>query len=143
MTVRERRLVPATLLLLASVACGTSPTDPDPSVQETLADSVRLAPGEEVAAGIFRLAFQEVASDSRCPVDAVCIWQGNAAVQITVGVDGGPSQPRTLNTSDGTPSVDFSGFRVTLLGVQPEPQAAVPIPPGDYRASFRIEALED
>jgi hypothetical protein len=143
MIVRARRLGPAALLFLLGVGCGTAPAAPSPSAQETLADSVLMAPGEEVAVGILRLGFQEVSSDSRCPVDAVCIWQGNAAVEIAVGLGEGPSHPKTLNTSEGTPAVDFSGFRVTLLEVQPAPRADIPISPADYRARFRIQALAD
>ncbi|MDH4350586.1 MAG: hypothetical protein OEW56_05520 [Gemmatimonadota bacterium] len=143
MTVREHRLVPATLLFLVGIGCGTDPAAPAPSTQAILADSVLMAPGAEVAVGILRLSFLEVSSDSRCPVDVVCIWQGNAAVEIAVGLGEGPSHPKTLNTSEGMPAVDFNGFRVTLLDLQPAPRAGVAIPPEDYRARFRVEALAD
>ena len=138
------RLTPVAFLLsFASAACGTSPTAPAPVAQEVLADSLQMAPGQEVVIGILRLSFLEVSGDSRCPVDVVCIWQGNAAVEIAVGVGEGPSHPRTLNTSQGTPAVDFSGFRVTLLELLPEPHAGTPIPPAGYRARFRVEVLAD
>lgn len=131
------------VVLMALACADEGPSGPLPAVQEVLADSLELAPGQEVLVGIFRLSFLEVSSDSRCPVDAVCVWQGNAAVEIAVGVGEGPSHPRTLDTADGIPTVDFSGFRVTLLDLRPVPHAGVPIPAGDYRARFRVEALAD
>jgi hypothetical protein len=143
MTDRRRWLAVAALFALGWIGCGDTPEAPLPSAQEILADSLQLAPGEEVAVGLLRLGFREVSSDSRCPVDAVCIWQGNAAVEIWVGLGEGPSHPRTLNSSEAAPSVDFGGFRVTLLAVLPEPRAGIAIPPADYRAAFRVEALAD
>jgi len=140
----DRGFIPIAVLLgFAGAGCGTSPTAPPPSTQEILADSILMAPGEEVAIGILHLSFLEVSGDSRCPVDVVCIWQGNAAVEIAVSLGDGPSYPKTLNTSAGIPAVYFNGFRVTLLELLPEPRAGVPIPAKDYRARFRVEALMD
>jgi hypothetical protein len=39
--------------------------------------------------------------------------------------------------------VDFGGFRVTLLDLLPAPHSYQTIPPGDYRARFRVEALAE
>jgi len=141
MTVRHRVVPVLFLLVSVGVGCDRQPTEPVPSAQEGLADSLVLAPGDEVDVGLLRLAFQAVSSDSRCPVDAVCIWQGNAAIEITVSLGDGPGHPETLDTSDGTPSVDFDGFRITLLAVLPLPHAGVAIPQGDYRAAFRVEEI--
>jgi len=142
MTDRRFMLV-AVLLAFASAGCGTSPTDPAPSAQETLADSILMAPGEEASFGAFHLSFLEVSEDSRCAVDVVCIWVGNAAVEIAVSLGDGPSYPKTLNTSDGMPAVDFYDFRVTLLELLPERRAGVPIPAKDYRARFRVGVRGD
>jgi hypothetical protein len=131
------------MALMALACADDGSAGPLPVAQEVLADSVELAPGQELSVGTFRLSFLEVSSDSRCPEDVVCVWQGNAAVEIAVGMAEGPSHPRTLNTAAGLPAVDCSGFRVTLLELRPAPHAGVPIPAQDYRARFRVEALTD
>lgn len=129
--------------LLSVLWCGTGATGPSAVVQEVLADSVLLAPGQGTTVGLLQLTFVGVSGDSRCPTDAVCIWQGNAAVEITLGSGEGPSHPYTLNTAIEPDAVDFNGFRVTLLDVQPAPRTDKPIAPADYRARFRMEALAD
>jgi hypothetical protein len=73
----------------------------------------------------------------------VCIWQGNAQVAIDLGKGEGPSFPFVLNTATGSPAVDFNGYRVTLLRLDPAPRSTVSIAPGDYRATVRVEALSD
>jgi hypothetical protein len=144
MTTRPGRLVLAALTPLLGAACADQvPGGPAPAAQEVLADSLVMAPGDAVVVGHLWLAFLEVAEDSRCPIDVVCVWQGNAAVQIAVGLGRGPGVPRTLNTSEPDVPVEFGGYRVTLLQVRPAPQAGVPILSEDYRAVFQIEALED
>jgi hypothetical protein len=102
-----------------------------------------LHPGEEITVADLRLMFRTVSQDSRCPVDVVCIWQGNAAVEVDLALAAGPSAPYTFDTSDADPSVTVGGFRVTLLALTPEPRADATIPPGDYRAWFRIESLSE
>jgi hypothetical protein len=130
-------------VLLSVLWCSTGATGPSAVVQEVVADSVLLAPGQEATAGILRLTFVGVASDSRCPTDVMCVWAGNAAVEITLRLGEGPGHPYTLNTGIEPDAVDSNGFRVTLLDVQPAPRTERPIAPADYRARFRVETLAD
>jgi hypothetical protein len=131
-----------TAMLQFAACADADPVWPPPAAQQVLADSIRMAPGDVVVVRQLRLTFLEVSEDSRCPIDAACVWQGNAAVQIAVGLGRGVALPRTLNTSEAL-YLDFGGYRVTLLELLPAPRAGVSIPPEDYRAVFRVEALED
>jgi hypothetical protein len=137
------RALLALIPLLAAACSDQVPVWPAPAAQQVLADSLRMAPGDAVFVGGLRLDFLGVSEDSRCPMDVVCIWQGNATVQIAVGLGRGLSFPRTLNTSEPDARVDYAGYRVTLLQLLPVPRANVPIAPEDYRAMFRVESLED
>lgn len=131
----------AILFPLWGTGCDSTPVTPLPSVQETLADSVQLAPGDQISAGGLLLTFMEATDDSRCPVDVTCIWQGTAMVHITLAPAAGAGTAEVLNPFDRA-FVDFSGYRVTLLGLLPVPREGVAIDPQDYRASFRVERLE-
>jgi hypothetical protein len=143
MTTRNGWLALAALASLVAVACeDQAPEGPVPTAQEVLADSVELAPGYVIVVGSLRLTFLEVSQDSRCPIDVVCIWQGNAAVEIALAIGDGVGVPRTLETYRPDVGVDFEGYRVTLLRLLPAPQASEVIAPGDYRAMFRVERLE-
>jgi hypothetical protein len=71
-------------------------------------------------------------------VDAVCVWAGDATVEIGLWVGMGPTHPFTLSLN-GTPrSVTFAGYEVTFLALNPEPRSTVVIKPEDYRARFRV-----
>jgi len=137
-------VLPLALAMVSALNCGDGVEEPNPpAVQDVVRDSLVLAPGEEVRVAQLRVGFQAVKSDSRCPIDVTCIWEGNAEVAIALGIGEGPSYPFVLNTSAGTQSADFSGYRVTLLELEPAPRSSMEIAPDAYRATFRIETLRD
>ncbi len=74
------RTVVAALALLATVSCADAPTGPTIRLNEQFT----LSPGESAAVANtnLQLMFAGVASDSRCPADALCIQLGDAVVRL-------------------------------------------------------------
>src|SRR5689334_13242002 len=92
-----RRLALAVALVV--IGCKVVPASPDaPASTGTrdaaaagaLGDTVRLAVGKSVAwdQGRFVVTFDTVEADSRCPADAMCVWQGDAAVRFALAAEG-------------------------------------------------------
>jgi hypothetical protein len=131
--------VAALALLLA--ACGLS-TGPGGGLETP--QVVELAVGEEmqIPGTVLRVGFVGVASDSRCPIGVVCVWEGNAAAELGLAAGSGPTTPQVLNTSLDPGSVDFAGVRVTLVDVAPWPVDGQPTDPADYVATLSVEAVE-
>jgi hypothetical protein len=132
----------ATLFLTAFLAAcssgGYGPTDSGtPSPSE---GSVSVAVGEQVAVGAtgVTIELRAVTEDSRCPLNAVCVWEGNGQVSVTLANGYGSARDATLNTSQEPRRIDFAGLRITLSGLAPHPTGD-PIDPADYVATFRIE----
>jgi hypothetical protein len=92
---------------------------------------------EEVRGG-----FGQVLSDSRCPVDAVCVWQGNAEVEVGIRAGMGPTIPLRMNTTLDPRFVDWQGIRVTLLELMPAPRTDVRLRPEDYSVRLKLEPLD-
>jgi hypothetical protein len=124
------------LLALLITACGGSavrPTEPlDVRVavllgQTALLDRTGLA-----------LRFDAVLRDSRCPADALCVRQGEAAITVTLVA--GARETRVELRTDPAParvrSVD--GLRLELVQLEPYPYSTRSIPPGEYRATLRV-----
>ncbi len=78
--------------------------------------------------------------DSRCPGDVVCIWQGEAVVDIEFTK---PFQQNIqLNTFDNL--VDIVGnYTVKLLNVSPYPVSTQTIKTEDYTIKLRIDSILD
>jgi len=70
-------------------------------------------------------------NDSRCPINANCVWQGVAVAKFTFK-NGTADHQLTLATTKfpGFPSTDtvVSGYRIRLVNVTPYPGTATPEP---------------
>jgi hypothetical protein len=102
-----------------------------------------VKPGEEftLAAGAsasidgrYLVTFEEVPEDSRCPMNARCVWEGNARVALSVlEVRRGErneyhSWPLELNTSERFATKRSAGaLSVQLRLLDPAPMAGVPV----------------
>lgn len=135
---------------LVMLACG-SPSETSLERADTPApavaagrDTLVLAIGQEVTVPgtDLRVRLDNVRNDSRCPIDAICVWAGDAEVDITLS----RASARTRHVlhwanSAGRPgSASANGYRVTLLQLDPMPRAATGAPaPGAYRAHLKVD----
>ena len=140
----------AFLPLLAAVACAGEPaTVPDgdraplhvsASVVAAVGETFRLAPGQiaTVADGRLFVKFAGVAEDSRCPIDALCVWPGDAEAVLRTADPGGRWTSVTLHTHLEPRAVRVDGFTIALSHIEPANRAEVRIPPADYVAVLRV-----
>ncbi|HSM60199.1 MAG TPA: hypothetical protein VK849_05355 [Longimicrobiales bacterium] len=132
------------LAMLPGAACSTS-TDPQPRADALLAGGeveLTLSVGEEVQVPgtVLRVGFTRIEEDSRCPIDVICVWQGNAAVELAFTLGTGPTVPHVVNTTLEPHAATTGGYTVTLLEVQPAPTSQGPIDEERYRVKVRVEA---
>lgn len=80
---------------------------------------LQMKPGEQRSAdrGCITVKFVSVVEDSRCPMNARCIWAGNAKIKIVVSK--GKMAPKfvELNTGLEPNSVKLYGYTITLEGL--------------------------
>ncbi|MGQ0704444.1 MAG: hypothetical protein ACT4PM_15120 [Gemmatimonadales bacterium] len=82
-----------------------------------------------------RLVLEEVVEDSRCPEDAICVWQGRVVVRFRVVHPNAQESEVVVNTEQ--PSV-FAGLRLLIAAVSPRRLTQTPIGQDDYRISLEI-----
>lgn len=80
--------------------------------------------------------FVRVVEDSRCPIDATCVWAGEVKVQLSTRIDA--AEAKQLETTAGTPAA-VGDFRVTVVRVQPEKSTTREIAPEEYRVTLKVE----
>jgi hypothetical protein len=103
-----------------------------------------LAPGEVISSsdGSIAITFVEVLEDSRCPADAMCVWQGNVRILLEV-TQGTELQQYTLTLGEllqgDINSIEAGGSTVTLVQVGPYPLASEPRDPADYSITLSID----
>lgn len=137
-----------TICMVAMVAlsgCGST-TGPEVDLEGAFVTTpieVTLQYGEDrvVAGTVLRMSFAAVLGDSRCPSDVVCVWEGNAEVEIGIGAGMGPTSALQLNTALAPRSVEWNEVLVTLLEVTPYPVSDVPIADAAYSVKLRLEPV--
>jgi len=122
-------------------AAGGPQTDLQPKLNEPftleVGQSARfLEPGVTIT-------FAAVPSDSRCPIDAWCIWAGDGEVQLTLHVGppngDGPDLDARLHTNLEPHSAPWGVYYdIRLLALDPQP--TLDRPTGSYRATLVVES---
>jgi len=117
----------APLILVIILGCNGSIVSPEkqtPKLDETF--EVKVGQSATVN-GDFTLTFMSVPSDSRCPKNVVCVWEGNGAVvlKFSDGVD-------TLNTVSKPSQIIRDGYTIKLIALTPYPEYPQVIPKDAY-----------
>lgn len=115
---------------------GTS-AEPSHSGRELI---VRVGQEVEVPQADLRVAFREVAQDSRCPIGVDCVWEGNGEVVLALFRSKGASGLVNLNTAIEPRSTVFDGFEIRLLELMPYPVYGERIERGAYTIRLEIRA---
>jgi hypothetical protein len=130
--------MPRLILLLAAllpIACFGSPTGPDAVVGrpfELKAGATSALPDGS------RLTFNRVQSDSRCPMDAICVWAGDASIAITIRPGNGAAQSHELHTQPTGSQITYGAYTIALTALAPYPRASQPTPADQYVATFVV-----
>ena len=84
-----------------------------------------------------RIRFVEVVSDSRCPLNAICIVPGEAVARIELSQGDAPRETHDVATGK-TKRSELLNVDVKFVELSPYPASIHPIPQSDYRATFRL-----
>jgi hypothetical protein len=117
---------------MAVAACSSASPGPTGPVVYSIADttdSLRVRVGQTVIVEGLRVRFDAVDSDSRCPSDAVCVWEGDAVTSFIVEQNcecRTPAFELKLHTTLEPKSGTAYGIRVELLRLMPYPSVSSP-----------------
>lgn len=127
------RLVLLAVIAVWTLACD-NPSGPDAAVGAPF----QLKAGEAATVPAnAKLRFDTVKSDSRCPIDAVCITAGDATIAVTLMRSSG-NEGRELHTLPAQSQFSYASYVIKLTELQPYPRSDRSTKPGDYVATFVV-----
>jgi len=148
------------LLLILLSSCSIKESVDDNIIQVSPEIPFELKVGQTAEIEGHQFTFKEVSSDSRCPANALCIWEGEATI-VLVSLDNN-NQEGIVNISTKNDEVvplfpqtyieekcvwDFCnfvsppyelGYFISLNSLSPERDVDVEIQQSDYIATFTI-----
>lgn len=103
--------------------------------------NIKVGQTRTIAGQGLNVTFDGVLSDSRCPIDVNCFWQGNAEVQVTLSKAGNPSSTVVLNTGVSPNTATYLNYEVELTDLNPDPVSTSTINPNDYVATLIVRTV--
>ena len=139
------RHITAAFLIAAVAACSGSTTSPggataqtnQPAVQREIGRAFDIKIGETIAVGELKLTFQRVEGDSRCPIDAVCVWAGDAEIALRIE-QGSQAAVAALHTTLEPKQTIWNGYTIQFVSLAPSQSSASPIDPSRYQAQLLV-----
>jgi hypothetical protein len=125
----SRLAAPALIAAFALSACAAT------SQKAPLADGSNVALGQKAYVDGPIVQPVEVLEDSRCPMNARCIWAGRVRLKMLWIRGNGEKQPFEVTLGESTPLADGS---ITLESVRPDKMTNIELKLADYRFSFRF-----
>lgn len=127
-----QKIIPIAALALPSAlllsACATTAGAP-------LADGNDVALGQKAYVDGPIVEPVAIVEDSRCLMNARCVWAGRVRVKMLWHRGNGEKQPFDVTLGEPTPLADG---QFTLESVWPKKRTDVTLKPADYRFSFRF-----
>ena len=115
---------------LALAACATTAEAP-PAPQDGIA---RAGLNERVYVDGPYVTPLEVLEDSRCPMNARCVWAGRTRISIRIDLS---SRSETREIATDAP-IQVADGQLSLVEVQPDLMAGEAVDPERYRFGFRF-----
>jgi hypothetical protein len=93
--------------------------------------------GDSIVMGELRLTFRSVEGDSRCPIDAICVWAGDAEIALKIE-QGTQAAVAALHTTLEPKKTVWNGYTISLVTVTPARKSTKSGDPADYRAEVVV-----
>jgi len=138
---RFTRAFATTLVAASLVGCGSStPSSSLPAPVTTdvsLDQQFTLSPGQtaRIPAEGLEIRFDSVSGDSRCPEDVVCVWAGDASINLTL-TRSGQSRAVAVHTTLDPKVIVEGNVHISLVKLSPNTNSKTQIPQGEYRVQL-------
>jgi len=133
--------IPILITSFALVGCDTSTESSTPSnVPAGLNTPFTLSVGQTglLNAEHLSVTFLGVPSDTRCPVDIVCMQAGDATLSIRAEKGGKPGVNLAIALSDDPQTAMFEGYAIDARRLLPDQMTGRTIPAGEYTVTLVV-----
>ena len=129
----------ATIFLLLIVVSGFA-QDPTTGDQVPLDEQFTIKNGQQVTieGQKLTLKFSSLFQDSRCPSSVTCGWAGNGAIVVEVSRKHKKAVQAMLNTLLDPKQIEYKGYKIKLLALNPYPKTPGEIDPSEYEATLIV-----
>ena len=128
----------ATALLVTVASCATV----DTAVVANPGAEFNLAVGKSatISGTGYRITFNRVTEDSRCPVDVQCVWAGDAKIELTISRASVPGDTRVISLTPPNSETTAGDVKIRFVSLAPAPRQSEPPASRAYVARLMVLA---
>lgn len=124
----------ATIIFLQWYKTDIQDTIPGAMLSVYLDKDFNLSPRQPAQYGDYRIEFENIINDSRCPEGVQCFTAGDVSLEVHIVTP--TAELRSEMSLVGNPVFSFDGYKLELISVAPYPKAGETTPTEKYRAGF-------
>ena len=135
---RPFRPILAVVLIAACLGatCGGNPTAPTVPLDQPF--DLRAGQSAVVPGGL-KVTFDRVVSDSRCPIDAICVWAGEAVIALKLSRGFAAPVEREVRADSASPEISHLGITIKVVALSPYPRSNQKTPSEEFLATFTVK----
>jgi hypothetical protein len=137
----NRRLRSATGLALLAIAAACATVEKTVVADPGVAFALPLGKVATVSGNGARITFNRVTDDSRCPIDVVCVWAGDAKIELTVATNATSAETTVISVTPPNNEVSAAGMRIRLVSLAPASRQSEPSAKRAYVAQLVVTPL--
>ncbi len=100
--------------------------------------TLKIGDGKFAITPTVSISLDSILNDSRCPINANCIWAGNAEARFVFFESGNSIKFNLTIAGDSGTETEIQGYHIKLLQLNPYPSASVITKQEDYQAEVLI-----
>lgn len=121
-TFQARALICACAIVAALSGC--APMEPPIAAEPGVAFSLPVGQTAAINGSGTRITFRQVQNDSRCPTDVVCVWAGDATIEVTISRTGSPDDAKVLRLNPPNNEATSGDLVIRFVGLTPVPRTS-------------------
>ena len=138
LNLRERSARSAFAALVVAVSAGCATVDTAIVANPGVEFNLPLGQTAALSGTGYRITFNRVTEDSRCPTDVLCVWAGDAKIQLTIDRSSAPGDVRILGLTPPNAESDLNGVRIRFVSLAPAPRQSEPSTSRAYVARLMV-----
>lgn len=105
---------------------------------------IQVNQSAEIKSEDITVTFLNVTADSRCPADVMCVWMGQADIELSIQKGDEESTVSLTIGGDSSPEESiFDMYLIQLIELAPYPYSTEVIQPDEYTATLKITKYEE
>ena len=134
-----RLSIASLILLLFLISCADENTDPNKFEGEI---SLAIHQSKYYSDADLTIGFRSVLSDSRCPTEVICVWEGNGKVDLWIKRTSLDTIDFALNTTLEPDAIELLEYKIELRELNPYPEEEpFPINETNYSVLLFVENI--